>query len=117
VGFFDPADEKVRKKLPSKDQLRVSMLYDLVEGYGEQLSFHHRREVKFVVFAMWLQHESSRRRAILNHLSMSELGGFLSQSQRIGAHFTREQAAILDETIRFTKADLTAFHPDDEESE
>ena len=91
------------------------MLHDLVEAHGGHLNYHHQREVKYVASAMWLQHEVSRRRGIINQLSMAELNGFLSQAQRIGSHFTREQAAVLDETIRFTKSDPTVFHPDDED--
>ncbi len=116
MGIFDSPDEKVRKKLPAKDQLRVSMIQDLVETYGGHLSYHHQREVKYVVFAMWLQHEAARRRSIINHLSMAELSNFLSQAQRIGSHYTREQAEVSDDTVRFMKADPTAFHPDDEEN-
>ena len=93
----------------------MSMLHDLVDANGGHLSFHHKREVKYVAFAMWLQHEVARGRKIIGQLSMAELTGILGQAQRIGSHFTREQAAVLDETIRLTKSDSTAFHPDDEE--
>lgn len=114
----------VTPKCPSEclQRLRLAsdLPLDLAEWLGrggplrEALTLHHQREVEVVVFTAWLQSEISEHGLgiVMPNANGHQLGAALGQAQRASAHFTREQAAAFDRTVRLVRSNPHLFGPE-----
>ncbi|MFC5343502.1 hypothetical protein ACETK8_09695 [Brevundimonas staleyi] len=112
MGFFDPPDKKLRDKLSPDTAERAQQVVALVESYAGGLSYHHRREVEFYLFMAWLQDQLSRFGVDQLHgASLGQYATCFDQAQRIGGHFTREQAGVYDMCVRHLREHVNNFDP------
>lgn len=114
MGLFDSPDERLAKQLHHRARAPAQAVRALAHELGVSLNYHHTREVEYVVFAAWLQRQVAIHggRVLGGATTPRQYASVIDQASRIGAHFTREQAAIFDEAVRVAKASPSTFDVD-----
>lgn len=114
ISLFDSPDERLARQLHRRARAPAQAVRALAHELGVSLNYRHTREVEYVLFAAWLQNQVAIHggRVLGDGTTPRQYASVVDQASRIGAHFTREQAAIYDEAVRAAKASPSTFDVD-----